>query len=364
MAITYPIILPAQGVRSITMRARDSVAVSTSPFTGQQQVQAHQAQWWEADVMFPPMKQDGLADDMAAALTSLRGQYGTFLLGDSSRKTPRGPFTLGSNKIAPSVYGASQTGLLLITRGWAISSTALILSGDYIQLGAQNLLKYSEDFSHADWVKNNVSISANITTGPDGTSTADRLTATTGDCYVVQSVSGASPGVYTFSVWIRIDSGTIPFDVAINNGYGYSGSSQTLTLTSSWQRFSVTAYCYAGADLTVVFGRTNGIPPGAAVYAWGAQLNRGYTADAYVTTTSSGITGTPRLHKVTSIASSDINGQVALEIWPRLRESPPNGAYIKTTNCVGTFRLASNERNWSVGPDKIYDIGFSAVEAI
>jgi len=59
MAISYPVTFPAAiGVSSINIRAKTVVGVSSSPFTGQQQVYKHQGQWWEAEVSLPPMKRD------------------------------------------------------------------------------------------------------------------------------------------------------------------------------------------------------------------------------------------------------------------------------------------------------------------
>ena len=41
-----------------------------------------------------------------------------------------------------------------------------------------NLLKYSEQFDDANWGKGRSSISANVTTAPDGTLTGDKLVET------------------------------------------------------------------------------------------------------------------------------------------------------------------------------------------
>lgn len=72
-----------------------------------------------------------------------------------------------------------------------------------------------------------------------------------------------------------------------------------------------------------------------------------------------------RLYKVLSDANSNGSGDAELDIWPRLRESPGDGAAIVTANCVGLFRLQSNDYDlFSVGPDRLYALSFSAEEAI
>ena len=65
-----------------------------------------------------------------AALTSLNGKQGTFLLGDPLGATPR-----GSASGSPVVDGANQSGLTLDTRGWTANATGVLLPGDYIQIG-------------------------------------------------------------------------------------------------------------------------------------------------------------------------------------------------------------------------------------
>jgi len=132
MAIVYPINFPAVGIRNVTIRAKNTVALSASPFTGQQQVYRHQGQWWEMEVSMPAMKRAD-AEAVASFLIKLSGQYGTFLLGDPSSTAPRG---VGTG--TPLVKGASQTGDTLITDGWTPSTTGILKAGDWIQLGSSS----------------------------------------------------------------------------------------------------------------------------------------------------------------------------------------------------------------------------------
>ena len=114
----------------MNIRARSVVGFSASPFTGQQQVYKHQGQWWEAEVTLPPMKRAD-AEQIAAFLLKLNGQYGTFTLGDKANTVPRG---VGTG--TPLVYGADQTGASLVTDGWTTSTTGILKAGDWIQLGS------------------------------------------------------------------------------------------------------------------------------------------------------------------------------------------------------------------------------------
>lgn len=61
--------------------------------------------------------------------------------------------------------------------------------------------------------------------------------------------------------------------------------------------------------------------------------------------------------------NSDGSGQATLDIFPRIRTSPSNGASIITTNPKMLLRLEEPEQGWSGSIEGVYDMGFSAVEA-
>lgn len=75
-------------------------------------------------------------------------------------------------------------------------------------------------------------------------------------------------------------------------------------------------------------------------------------------------TGTTiRLHKILSDANSDGSGNATFDIYPCLRENVGDNTAIVLTKPVGTFRLASNTRGWSVDNAIHYGISASFVEA-
>lgn len=134
MAITYPLNIPTTiGIEQIEFRSKNVVAVSESPFTYAQQVYQHPGQAWEVTVRIPPVKSD-LANEWVAFLLSLKGQRGTFLLGDPNMVDPRG--TAKDTPGTPVVNGASQTGSSLNIDGLPTNETGYLLPGDYIQLGS------------------------------------------------------------------------------------------------------------------------------------------------------------------------------------------------------------------------------------
>jgi hypothetical protein len=130
MAISYPLTPPAAPeARSVSLAPVAAVAVSSSPFTFQRQVQEHQGQKWVLSVELPPMVRAD-AEAWITFLLSLNGPAGTFFYSPPTARTPRGVATG-----APLVNGAAQTGQDLVTNGWTAGVTGILLKGDLIQLG-------------------------------------------------------------------------------------------------------------------------------------------------------------------------------------------------------------------------------------
>jgi hypothetical protein len=124
MAISYPLNTPTTiGFESIELRAVNATITSQSPFSYKQQVISHTGQRWEASVSIPSVLRD-LAEPWAAFLTALKGQTGTFLLGDPLSAAPRG--TVSYCTLTGSAGDESV----------AVTMTGSLLAGDYIQLGS------------------------------------------------------------------------------------------------------------------------------------------------------------------------------------------------------------------------------------
>lgn len=134
MAITYPLSTPTNiGIASIAFTAENAVAISQSPFTYEQQIISHPGQRWGASISLPPMKRQD-AEYWVAFLLSLKGQAGTFLLGDPNCVTVQGSARITPG--TPLVNGASQTGATLNIDGLPVAVAEYFLPGDYIQLGS------------------------------------------------------------------------------------------------------------------------------------------------------------------------------------------------------------------------------------
>jgi len=124
MALSYPLATPTTiGIESIELRAVNAVAVSQSPFTYKQQIVSHGGQKWEASVNIPSVHRDKAAE-WKAMLVGLKGQAGTFLLGDPDYATPQG--TVSSCVLSGNVGDETAS----------VVMTGTLKAGDYIQLGS------------------------------------------------------------------------------------------------------------------------------------------------------------------------------------------------------------------------------------
>ena len=133
MAITYPLALPsALKFSARNWRKRDVVADVVSPFTGQSQVIVFPGQWVEVTLTLIALKRDE-AQDWSGWLTSMKGAYGTFLLGDPHRPTPLGSASSAAG--TPLVNGATQTGNTLAIDGLPASAVNYFKRGDLFNLG-------------------------------------------------------------------------------------------------------------------------------------------------------------------------------------------------------------------------------------
>ena len=130
---TYPLTFPSTVPVSTNFRINRIVGVTESIYTGSQQVYQYSGEFWEVDISMPPMR-TATARAFVAFLVSLRGQYGSFFVGDFDARTALG--TAGSSAGTPLVNGASQTGNSLIIDGATTSQTGYLKAGDYIQIGS------------------------------------------------------------------------------------------------------------------------------------------------------------------------------------------------------------------------------------
>ena len=117
--------LPFTLVTSVTRTLQTATAVTSSPFTGTQQVQDWGGEWWTYEIEFT-VRQGADGRRLSAFFAALGGSRGTFIFRD--------PFVGYPLVTGPAlVNGAGQTGNTLAVDAMG---TQALLAGDFIQLGA------------------------------------------------------------------------------------------------------------------------------------------------------------------------------------------------------------------------------------
>lgn len=127
---TYPLDFPSTiKLNGVTPTLAFVNSNSISPFTFERQAFRWDGEQWQFQYTTPPMLQED-ADEWIAFANKLRGSYGTFLLGDKSRGTPKG---IGGG--TPLVRGGGQTGYALDIDGAPTNTTGWLVKGDGFQVG-------------------------------------------------------------------------------------------------------------------------------------------------------------------------------------------------------------------------------------
>lgn len=177
-----------------------------------------------------------------------------------------------------------------------------------------NLLSYSEDLSNGVYTNANLTVAVNSTTAPDGTNTADKLTATTfNGAHDIKQTTTDSTSQCTYSVYLKanglnyvninvndnvangagalfdVSNGTIVGDILVGSGWSVVSKSIT-SAGNGWYRCVITINatgstrkCEIGPrdtnstawSYTFIGNNVNGI------YAWGLQFQSGTSATTY-----------------------------------------------------------------------------------
>jgi hypothetical protein len=170
----------------------------------------------------------------------------------------------------------------------------------------ENLLTYSQEFDNAAWVKTRVTVTANATVAPDGTTTAEKLIATVdNNTHFINQVNSYTSGLtYIFSTFAKKDEWNFvrlgfPSDrfpgsgrsACFNLDAGTVGETQS-GVTASIQNIGNGWYrCVISADATSSGASTTGVALNpqsvdlavsesvagdgtSGIFVWGAQLEQ------------------------------------------------------------------------------------------
>ncbi|WP_216856371.1 Ig-like domain-containing protein, partial [Acidisphaera sp. S103] len=269
--------------------------------------------------------------------TTIVGTYGTLVIQANGQYT----YTLASN----------QTNVLALANGQVVPDAFNYTVSDgqvYDQTTTQtveNLISQSEAFTASPWVTFTSGtapvITANVAAGPNGgASTADQVTLTSANSglYYQTNVSGT----YTFSVWVKLVSGSGAFALNYYQGSTNTSIVQTVTATGTWQQVSMTFTGDGNSFSNVALVHSTTQSTSGTFEFWGAQLNSGATVEPYVPTT-----GSPATATFTTTSPLTIGSTLTVDVTGHTNPPPvataDTAAVTEVNTLVATGNVLTND---------------------
>lgn len=228
---------------------------------------------------------------------------------------------------AQSAYAETSAGVLVPFATGVLRRTD---KGVLIEGARTNLLTYSQQFDDAAWTKTNITVTANATAAPDGTTTADLITLT-GSSAGIRNSASASAAAKTYSFFVKSSGGSRYFQILTDGtvqafanfdiqtqttgtlGTSVNSASVT-TLGNGWYRLVMTATDASATNsyIALVSGLTAAWSSGAssgAFFVWGAQLEAASFPSSYIPTTTASAT---RAADVLTVSSPGVTYPLSL----------------------------------------------------
>ena len=173
-----------------------------------------------------------------------------------------------------------------------------------------NLLTYSQQIDNAAWAKTIVTVTANSTTAPDGTTSADTITTNNAIPDIAYAINFSTSSTGAFSIYAKANTsrylvlvrGTyisgdyVIFDLqtgTITQSPTYAGSSAVIVnAANGWYRCTLISTQTTTVNAISISGASTGLTTASAgnMYVWGAQLEAGSFATSYIPTVASQVT--------------------------------------------------------------------------
>ena len=224
----------------------------------------------------------GVYQPLDADLTAIAGQTGTGFLKRTAKNT-WGMAANGANLDSINQDLATDDDVHFNSVDVEDLEVGEIIDG-ILQTGyGANILRYSSEFENALWTKSNCTATDNSVDSPFSGSTVKGcfMTVDSSNPLFQQAVGNTNTGNHTFSIWLRSSGGNETVILKVySNAQSHSGIS--VTVTSTWQRFSVTnnlSTAHTTKYVRVEWSTQD-------IEVWGAQLEIGSSVGRYTHTES------------------------------------------------------------------------------
>lgn len=298
-------------------------------------------------------------------------------------------------------YHASDgtlTSAAIDTPRFDYNPTTLEIKGLLIEEAATNLFLQSQTFDNASWIKNSSTVTADATTAPDGTLTADEIvenTATNTHGVQQSNVTTLVPvgTTYTFSVYVKAGSGTrriqflfagSAFSPALYSNFNFSTETLTLgsgvtgtytKLPNGWFRITVMATTNVDASAINVFIRLANSDAAAfnsytgdgtsSIYVWGAQFELGSVGSSYIPTVAATASRSADVLSITGANFSGFwNATEGVVKIVGIQDGKPTGTFISINDGTTNEEIFFEKTSTNVVRWKITDGGVSTYEDV
>lgn len=152
-----------------------------------------------------------------------------------------------------------------------------------------------EVYSQASWgsqlgANGTIAVASGAINAPDGTATAQQVTASTVGANIYGSEPTISSSAATASIWVATSGGSQACSLAL---YDDTSSAYIITenfiATTTWQRITVTSPITSGHAISFAF-YPGGVTGTGVIQGWGLQLEAGAYATPYIPTTTTAVT--------------------------------------------------------------------------
>ena len=234
--------------------------------------------------------------------------------------------------------------------------------GLLVEEARTNLLLRSEEFDNAGWTKASATITANESTAPGGTSTADLWTNTGSPGSISQNYTKDSTArTYSGSIWVKssVTAFTIAVDDGSNSNRGraqfnietgvlntavnvgtFTNTSATITAyPDSWYRVTVTTTTSTGTTVRLITFFSN---IGATARIWGAQLEENAAfPTSYIPTTTATVTRAADVASITGTNFSSFYNQTEGTVFADAKVT----TVAPATSLTSVFALSDGTTN-------------------